>query len=201
MQQGMSYRKPVPIYVPSPPASPTLLAAQLPHSFENAPSIPIQQEDTISISNTAANATSPPAQVPALDKKVPSLLVKSPEGEQIPIDNSNYTPLTAPSDSPPSLGRHMKPKLHQQYRPPTPPLPSHTRKPRTPDIPPDIFPVAETSSSSIFTDNRDSASSYPELRRKPSTVAPSFTTYHTQNREDIYIPWTFGTPYVLAQEG
>ncbi|KAH0587639.1 hypothetical protein H2248_006407 [Termitomyces sp. 'cryptogamus'] len=185
MQRGMSYRKPVPIYIPSPPTSPALLATQLPHSFENDPVLLqvdmqnilqqtlMQEQDIISISNIAVNGTPPLGQVPVLDKKAP-LLVKSPEGEQIIIEDSNYTPLTAPSCLPPSAERRVKHKLHQQYRPPTPPLPSYTR-----NRAPDILPVAETPSTSLF--GGSSGSSSPEIRRRPSIVTPSFSTCYTQS--------------------
>ncbi|KAG6816931.1 hypothetical protein H0H87_001633 [Tephrocybe sp. NHM501043] len=72
------------------------------------------RRDSISTtSKTAVNVTSGQGQV--LDKKVPSLLVKSPDGEYIPIDGSIYTPLTAPSFEPPSPERRVKRKLHQVW--------------------------------------------------------------------------------------
>ncbi|KAG6890564.1 hypothetical protein C0992_000572 [Termitomyces sp. T32_za158] len=180
MQRGASYRKPVPIYIPSPPGSPALLATQLPHSLENDAWSQVDMQnvlqqtqmpgaDSVCISNTAVNGTTAPI---SADEQVPSFLVKSPEGEEIPLDDSNYTPLTATCSSP---GRRVKRKLHREYRPPTPPLPSHSRKHPTRDT----FASVETPSSSIFNGHCESLN--PELRRKPSTVAPSFTTSYTQS--------------------
>ncbi|KAG6869249.1 hypothetical protein C0993_000002 [Termitomyces sp. T159_Od127] len=136
--------------------------------IQNVPQqTPMQGEDTICISNATVNGALAP--IPA-DKEIPPLSI---EREQIPLDDPDYIPLTAPSCSPP--GRREKRKIHQQYRPPTPPLPSHSRKHRTPDA----ISVMETPSSSIFHGNCESP--YQELRRKHSTVAPSFTTSLTQS--------------------
>ncbi|KAG6811318.1 hypothetical protein H0H92_008030 [Tricholoma furcatifolium] len=102
MHRDMSYRKPVPIYIPSPPPSPETLPTQLPHSFDHSPIAPQHTPSHTILTGTQSlllNST--------------LLLEKSPDEEEILIEDANYTPLTAPPCTPPDLERHAKRKLHQ----------------------------------------------------------------------------------------
>ncbi|KAF8076457.1 hypothetical protein FPV67DRAFT_418281 [Lyophyllum atratum] len=193
MHRSTSYRKPVPVYVPSPPPSPAMSAPmQLAFTLENSEPMPhsspdwrtvLEQAskkrrvtgDSTSISDRSLEKL---GQDPIPERKVPSLLVESPDGQKIPIEESNYTPLYAPSTLPPSPERHAKRKLHQYYRPPTPPLAAHTRKRRTVDSTPNFFHSCELPCP-MSDDARQGVC--PEPRRMPSMTAPSFSTTVTQS--------------------
>ncbi|KAF5388156.1 hypothetical protein D9615_000462 [Tricholomella constricta] len=184
MQRGPSYRKPVPTYIPSPPASPMQLSHSL-ESDEVVPPLPVdwravieqvsmRRRNSIStISDTARTY----GQDPLPGRRLPSLKVESPDGEEVPIEISNYTPLHAPSILPPSPERHSKRKLHQHYRPPTPPLPTHTRKQRIDSS--TVFLNSCEMACPSFNDAREIT--HPEPRRMPSMTAPSFSTTRTQS--------------------
>lgn len=189
----MSYRKPVPAYVPSPPASPSSpQSMQLPHTPERNQPMPQTSADWRTVleqvsrkrrGNTDTGSNSDrlikeAGQDPVPERKVPSLLVGSPDGEKIPVEESNYTPLLAPSNLPPCYERRPKRKLHQYYRPPTPPLRAHTPKRRLVGNAPTFFHSCE-SPCLVLNDTRDGV--WPQPRRMPSATALSFSTTVTQS--------------------
>ncbi|GLB33869.1 hypothetical protein LshimejAT787_0107530 [Lyophyllum shimeji] len=190
MRRSMSYRKPVPLYVPSPPASPSLpVSIPLPHTRE--PIEPVTQKsakypdvseqvsqkrpdntDTGSESDRSPKKLAAQDPILVLERQVPSVLVES-DGETIHIEESQYIPLSAPGSLPPRPVRRPKRRFHQQYRPPTPPLPAHTRKRRIADNSSIYFHSCEPPCL-MFDDACEGIC--PESRRMPSVTTPSIST-------------------------
>ncbi|KAF9464485.1 hypothetical protein BDZ94DRAFT_1307997 [Collybia nuda] len=141
MRRSMSYRKPVPEYIPSPPSSPMSPSLHLVISLDAdglVPPLPDQWRSTSSqaptqpFSNTTFDI--PRALISGLsepqERSIPLIKVE-------PVDalegNEAARKSRSASDSPVSVERPTKRRLHQQYRPPTPPLPTHHKIHRLPD--------------------------------------------------------------------
>ncbi|TFK43468.1 hypothetical protein BDQ12DRAFT_675029 [Crucibulum laeve] len=158
MQKDMSYRKPVPKYIPSPPPSPPSSPRSMSLFYtpslleEDAPPLPNDWRDVI---NKVAVPTKPqPAlimpgsdiypsitvQEPYISEQVSANTVDCPSSPSYTNDDSEGWP-SPPSRSttytPSANSRERKRRLHQHYRPPTPPLPAQNKRRRLPDIEPE----------------------------------------------------------------
>ncbi|KAF7355377.1 hypothetical protein MSAN_01454300 [Mycena sanguinolenta] len=135
MHRGMSYRKPVPVYIPSPPPSPsvtpqTLSAGRTP---ENVPPLPEHWHDAIAQARRTydSNRALPASQT----------LARTPEhgssdGEDVHSSPGHPEPLAIPPHEAHQLPRLASPVhfasnfrntgvgQYRVYRPPTPPRPS-----------------------------------------------------------------------------
>jgi len=153
-RRHMSYRKPPPKYIPSPPPSPLsspispfnriTLSPRSPTPDETPP-LPDDWREVIRLA-MAANASSrsfATSAVGAADIAIPlstSVLDVSQKDEVFPIttiEDRNYSRVSlfqVPDENParsPTPGKSRKP--HRNYRPPTPPLQAHYKQRRLPD--------------------------------------------------------------------
>jgi len=136
MPRNMSYRKPVPEYIPSPPPSPLTAqekSSSEEYSTEEVPPLPTEWREAIgralSSSNSAAPSPTPPS-----DSSSEELVLNRHHS----ICTSNVIikrPAYVRSDSACSAAtlsqeEKRQRQLHRIYRPPTPPLPTHQPKQR-----------------------------------------------------------------------
>ncbi|KAF8165281.1 hypothetical protein B0H34DRAFT_793689 [Crassisporium funariophilum] len=152
MLRSTSYRKPVPIYVPSPPPSPCHpTAEQDVDEEEKLPPLPANWREVLDkISITLPAKPEPistvPSQVQALDyskvgqhimdkaELTSSPMLVPPKRVNIGGDGSTESLSILPrSGSQSSSYLQRQRRLHQYYRPPTPPIPSQNK--RLPSIP------------------------------------------------------------------
>ncbi|KAJ6515820.1 hypothetical protein C8R45DRAFT_957715 [Mycena sanguinolenta] len=132
MHRGMSYRKPVPVYIPSPPPSPstsqTLSAGRTP---ENVPPLPEHWHDAIALARRTYGSN--------LALSASQTLVRPPEhgssdSEDVHSGSMHPEPLTFSPEEAHQLPRVASPvhfasnfrntAQYRVYRPPTPPRPS-----------------------------------------------------------------------------
>ncbi|RDB22689.1 hypothetical protein Hypma_010120 [Hypsizygus marmoreus] len=117
-----------------------------------------------------------PSEETARDRKIPSIAVEYCDGRKMSVEDLRG----APSSTCSSPTRRPKRRLHQQYRPPTPPLPAYAQKQRL---------VASESESIHFYSTKQPCSTpsgtlegpCPPPCRVPSMKASSFSTIGTKS--------------------
>ncbi|KAF8746025.1 hypothetical protein AX14_004307 [Amanita brunnescens Koide BX004] len=133
MPRDMSYRKPVPQYIPSPPPSPSTAqeeSSSEEHSSEKIPPLPTEWREAIeralSLSNSAASSLTPSLDSSSDESDQPN------RHHSIYMSNVTKRPAHTRSDSACSAAilsqeeKHQR-QLHHVYRPPTPPLPKQRK--------------------------------------------------------------------------
>ncbi|KAF8812505.1 hypothetical protein BYT27DRAFT_7335762 [Phlegmacium glaucopus] len=143
MQRSMSYRKPVPTYVPSPPPSPpqaSFLSSTQPNLDLEVPPLPPNWREVLDqVGMPPPRLTARSSHLIPIDTEeriemdmteLPSSIMSEyHEGGNLTLRGDEVAFLRPGTQSTSNVPCPQKRRLHQQYRPPTPPIPSQY-KPR-----------------------------------------------------------------------
>ncbi|KAE9410630.1 hypothetical protein BT96DRAFT_984137 [Gymnopus androsaceus JB14] len=177
LRRDKSYRKPVPEYIPSPPASPTSAIPNLPrmpsmHEGGGLPPLPGGWQDVLRQAAAAQEKRIDNVQdVSSIDAVRPSrIFLQSVPSVSLPLEDCERSP------GPTSPGGSRR-RLPQSYRPPTPPLSSATRKRKLPeDSSVDNHEFLTVPRITNLNKSHESSGSYPPPPTRTATTAGSSKT-------------------------
>lgn len=207
----MSYRKPVPIYVPSPPSSPPfsssmrLSLALGPGTDDHTPPLPDDWRDIIEQALTDGPENlfmsdevligRPVRPQPSRENR--GMGKNHAQGHQVWSEDRSALRSAVYSPISPGSGKPHKRKLPQHYRPPTPPLPAHYNQRRSPDNELLLF----NTHMPCVTPKHVQERHCPMPRRELSVKAASFSTIWTKSpsfkTENTYSSFGNSEPSVL----
>ncbi|KAF8621674.1 hypothetical protein AX15_007687 [Amanita polypyramis BW_CC] len=150
MPRDMSYRKPVPVYIPSPPLSPLTKqeSSSERHCSRGAPPLPREWREIIERALTSSDSTAPTLRLSSNSSSgCPDVQLKRRNSTNTSIVFKNPALIrreSAWSAAHFSQEEKCERQLHHIYRPPTPPIRTHRPKRRKIEIEPEEWDSCST---------------------------------------------------------